>query len=153
MPVVSGVTGACTEITSDEADGLTVQLPGPVALVGDFPVAVDLALPHVAVGRDHAAGGGEQEGHGELGDGVRVAARGTEHGHPGRGRGRHVDVGGITAAAAHGHDRLLVEIGPAGVALDDDDVGSLLRRPLGQLGGVVDAQRGLLQPRVEHQIR
>ena len=145
--------GAAHRTEPDQADGAAVQLPGPVALVGNFAVAVDLAFPHVAVGGDDAAGGGEEQGHGELGHGVGVASRGAQDGDPGGGRGRHVDVGGITAAAAHGHDRLLVEVGPADVALDDDDVGALGRRPLGQLGGVVDAERGLVQPRIEHQIR
>ena len=137
----------------DQADRLAGQLPGPVALVGDLPVAVDLAFPHVAVGRDDAAGGGEEKGDGQLGHGVGVASRGTQHGHPGRGGGRHVDVGGITAAAAHGENGLLVEVGAADVALDDHDVGALRRRPLGQLGGVVDAERGLVQPRIEDEIR
>ena len=136
-----------------QADGLAGQLPGPVALVGDLAVAVDLALPHVAVRRDDAAGGGEEQGHGQLGHGVGVAAGGPQDGHTGGGGGRHVDVGRVTPAAAHGDDRLLVELGAADVALHDDDGGPLGGDPLGQLGGVVDPQSGLVEPRIEHQIR
>ena len=137
----------------DQADRPAVQFPGPVTLVGDLPVPVDLALSHVAVGRDHAARGGEQEGHSELGHGVGVAPRCAQDRDPGSGGRRHVDVGGITAAAGHGQDRLLVEVGAAHVTLDNHDVGAFGRRPLGELVGVVDAEGGLVQPGIEHQIR
>ena len=132
--------GTAHRAEPDQADRPAVELPGPVALVRDFAVPVDLAFAHVAVSGDDAAGGGEQQGNGELGHGIGVASRGTQDGYPGRGRGRHIDVGGITAAAADSEDRLLVEVSAADVALDDDDVGALGGRPLGQLSGVVDAE-------------
>ena len=128
------------------------QLPGPVALVRDLPVAVDLPLPHVAVRRHDAPGRSEQQCHRQFGHRVRVAPRGAEHGNAGGGGGRHVDVGRVAAAAAHGDDGLLVELGAADIALDDHDRGTLRRHAFGQLDGVVDAQRGLIEPGIEHEI-
>ena len=69
----------------DQAGRPAGQLPGPEALVGDGAVLVDLARADVGVGGHHAAGGGEEQRHGQLGHGVGVATRGTEHGYPGRG--------------------------------------------------------------------
>jgi len=60
---------------ADQAHGLAGQLPGPVALVGDLAVPVDLAGPHVLVRREQAPRGREEEGDRQLGHGVGVAAR------------------------------------------------------------------------------
>ena len=136
-----------------QADRLAGQLPGPVPLVGDLAVAVDVTGTHVLVGRDQSTGGGEEEGYGELGHRVRVASGCSQDGDAGRRRRGDVDVGGVAAAAGHGDDRLLVELGTAHIALDHDDVGALRRHPVGQLPGVVDAELGLIEPRIEHKIR
>ena len=60
---------------------------------------------HVGVGRDDPPGGGEEQGHRQLGHGVGVAARGPQHRNAGGGGRGHVDVVGVAPAAAHGQER------------------------------------------------
>jgi hypothetical protein len=138
--------GAAHGTQTDEAGRPAGQLPGPVALVGDLPVAVDLARPHVLVGGDQSPRGGEEQGHGQLRHGVGIAAGCAQDGHTGRSRCRHVDVGGVAPTAGDGDDRLLVQLGSTGVTFDHDQVGALGRHPLGQLLRVVDAKLREVEP-------
>ena len=133
---------------ADEARGPARELPGPEALVGDRPVAVRLALAHVAVGLDDAPVHGEQQRDGELGDRVGVAARGAQHRDPLAGRGRDVDVVRVAAARPDGAQRQVEDRPLDRVGLDDEQVGALGRDPFGELLAVVHAQRVLLDPRV-----
>ncbi len=124
------------------------QLPGSEALVGNGSVTEDLAGSHIGVGAQHAAGGRQEQGDAELGDGIGVAGWGAQDGDSGLGGGRDVDVVGVPSAAGQGHERLVEDRPGALIGLDHDDRGPLVGDPPGQALGVVDPQRLLLDPRV-----
>ena len=81
---------------------------------------------------------------------LRPGARST--GMPLRGGGGDVDVGGVAAARADGDEREVEDRALHAVGLDDEQVGALGRDPLGELLGVVEAQRLVVDPRVEHDV-
>ncbi len=138
---------------ADDAGGLPRDLPRPVPLIRDRSALVDAAVANVAVGLDHVAVQREEQRHRHLGHGVGVAAGGTENGDLGRGRGGDVDVVRVTAARAESDQPGHVEHRlPDLVGLDDDDRRPLRGGPLGQLVGGVEAQRLLLDPRVQHDV-
>ncbi len=128
------------------------ELPGPEPLVGDGAVAVDLAGAHVEVGPGDPAGDRQQQADGQFGDRVGVAPGGPQHGDALGGGAGDVDVGGITPAGADGHQGEVEHRPLHGVGLHDEQVGALGGDALGQRVGVVDAQRPVVDPRVEHHV-
>ena len=151
-PFEPPLRGAADRAEADEARGPPRELPRPEPLVGDRAVAVDLALAHVEVGAHDAAVHREQQRDGELGDGVGVAARRPQHGDARGGGGGDVDVVGVAAARADRDEREVEDGALHGVGLDDEDVRAFGFDALGELLRVVDAQRVLVDPRVEHDV-
>ena len=144
--------GAADRAEPDDADGLAAELPRPVALVGDLPARVDLARAHVVIGGDEPAVHREHEPDRDLGDGVRVAARRAQHGDPGRGRGRDVDVVGVAATRADAQQREVENRTFDGIRFDDQQVRALGLDARRELLAVVEAQRNLVDPRVVHDV-
>src|SRR5206468_10223629 len=107
---------------TDEPGGLSGQLPRAEALVGDGAVGENALGAHVVVGGQDVAGGGEEQGDGELGDGVGVAPRRVEHGDAGGGCAGDVDVVGIAARRGDGAQRDVEYDALDLVALDDQHV-------------------------------
>ena len=137
---------------SDEAGGAPGQLPRPVPLVGDAAVLEDLVGPHVVVGRQRVASGGEEQGDGQLRHGVGVAPGRPEHGDASRGGGGDVDVVGVAAARADGPQGEVEHGAVHEVGLDDEHVGAFFLDTGGQLLAVVDAQGLVVDPRVEDDV-
>ena len=136
----------------DEAGGAAGELPAAEALVGDRAVAVHLALAHVAVGGDEVAGDGEQEADGELGHAVGVAPGRPQHGDALGGGAGEVDVGGVAAGRADGDEREVEHRAAALVGLADEDRGAELGGACGELLLVVEAERLLVDPRVDDEL-
>ena len=137
----------------DDADGAARELPGPEALVGDRAVAPDLALAHVRVGPDDAAVHREEQPDGDLGHGVGVAARGAQHrdarGRWRRGCRRWSGRRGTSRSRTSGRS----STGPFTESLSTiRQVGALGLDALGELLGSVEAQRPVVDPRVEHDV-
>ena len=144
--------GPAHRAVAHDAHGLAGQLPGPEALVGDGAVAVGLARPDVEVGPDDTAVHREEEGDGHLGDGVGVASRRPQHGDALLGGGGDVDVVGVAAARADGDQRQVEHRALHAVGLDDEEVGALGFDPGGEVVGVVEAQRLVVDPGIEHDV-
>src|SRR5205823_13325058 len=106
----------------------------------------------VVVSGQHVARRGQQQSDSELGHGIGVAPGRSQDRDAGSGGAGHVDVVGVATARPDGDQRQLEHRAAHEVALHDDDVGALLVGSLGQAGPVVDAQRGLVDPRVEHDV-
>ena len=138
---------------ADDPDGPARELPGAVALVGDLAAGVHLARAHVAVGGNDPAVHREHQRDRELGDRVGVAAGRAQHGDPGRGRGRDVDVVGIAPARPDHLQREVEDRSLHEVRLDDQDVRAFVAQPGRELLAVVEPERDLLDPRVVHDVR
>ena len=120
-----------------------------IALVGNRAVAEGLALAHVGVGRHHAAVDREQQRDRELRDRVGVATGRAQHRDAARRRRVDVDVGRVTSARPDRQQRE-VEHGPVHrIGLDHEEVGPLRFHPRRQLLCLHDADRLLVDPRVE----
>ncbi len=132
--------------------GLAGELPGPEALVGDGAVAVGLARAHVEVGPHDAPVHREEQRDGHLGDGVGVAAGRPQHGDALLGGGGDVDVGGVAPARADGDERQVEHRALDAVGLHDQQVGALGLDPGGQVVGVVEPQRLVVDPGIEHDV-
>src|SRR5262249_44425470 len=143
-PLETPAGGAPDGTEADEAGGAPGELPGAEALVGDRPVAGDLALTDVPVGAHDAAGDGRQEADRELGDGVGVAPGRPQHGDAVSGGGFDVDVVRIAPAGPYGDEREIQDRALDRIALDHDDIRAFFGDAVGQLRGVVDTQRLLL---------
>ena len=128
------------------------HLPGPEPLVGDRAVAEHLAGAHVVVGGEEVTGDGEQQTDRQLGHAVGVAAGRVEHRDAGRGGPGDVDVGGVAAGGADGHERQVEHGALHLVGLAHDDGGALGPGPFGQVGGAVEAQRLVVDPRIEDDV-
>ena len=144
--------GSAHGTEADEAGGLTRELPGPEPLVGDRAVAPDLAGAHVEVGPDDTAVHREQQRDGHLGDAVGVAARGAQHRDARGGGGRDVDVRRVAATRTDRAERQVEHGALHGVALDDEEVGALGDDAFRELLGLVEAERAVVDPRVEHDV-
>ena len=151
-PFEPPLRGPTDRAQADQAGGLAGELPGPEPLVGDGAVAPDLARADVEVGPHDAAVHGEEERDGHLGDAVGVAAGCTQHRDPRGGGARDVDVGGVTTTCADGAEREVEHRPLHRVALDDQQVGALGDDALGELLGLVEPQRPVVDPGVEHDV-
>jgi hypothetical protein len=94
----------------------------------------------------------QQQADGHLGDSVGVAAGCVQHGDAGGGCPVDVDVRGVTARRADGHQRQVEHRPTDRVALADDDRRTLAVDAFGQPLDVVEPERPVLDPRVDHQV-
>ena len=145
--------GAADRTESDQADRPAGQLPGPEPLVGDGAVLVDVAPRARRRRRPPGRGWRRTAGRpsarpprrrcapapaGPARPASVAAATSTLFGSP---RQLHTATSGSSKSGTG-----------APVALDDGDGGALGLHPVGQLLGVVDAQRRLVEPGVEGEV-
>ena len=138
--------GASDRPEADDADGLSGELPGPEPLVGDRPVDEHPVGAQVGVGGDDATGHREEQGHGELGHGIGVASRCSQHRDAPGGRRGDIDVGRVAAGGADGAQRSVEHLALHRVGLGDDHRGAELVDPRGERGWVEQVHRRGVEP-------